>query len=110
MVQLMLQQEESDDVSFDVGMGQTTANDLEDMLPNILTVSIGPFAGDECYKTGTVCGQQISILTVNPIPEEHTGAYLEVELPTPYEFAFYQCKAWLEFEELLCQAVGPRQL
>ena len=56
-MQLMLQQEESDGVSYDVGMGQTTANNLEEMLPNLLVASIGQFAGDDCHKTGTVCGQ-----------------------------------------------------
>ena len=48
-VQLMLQQEESDGVRYDVGMGQASANGLEDMLPNHLAATIGPFPGDSCH-------------------------------------------------------------
>ena len=49
-------------------------------------------------------------MTANPIPEEHTGGYLAVELPAPYEIALYKCTAWLEFEDLPCATIGPRQL
>ena len=107
---LFLSQEEGDGISYDVGMGNYTANDLIVMEPNYITASIGPFPDDDCHSTGSVCGQQISILTSNPIPEESTGAYLALELPPAYDIAFYECKALLEFEELICATTGPQEI
>ena len=53
---LLLQQEESGDVVYDVGMGNYAIEDLENMLPNTIQTTIGPFPGDDCHKTGTICG------------------------------------------------------